>query len=139
MPRWQLNVLLAMRVDIRHLVAKGQNKRLVDSVIAYVATMQQQGKPIDRVIVTMAQHDALMKLARGRGAVLCCGDVLVYFNHGPIDESYHAPPESYLMRDKFSANLPPLSSNPFGIQKIEAPRRDDNPHHGHEWDDDIPF
>lgn len=127
------------RVDIKHLLAKGPNKKLVDQVIAYVQLMLQQGKPCHRVIVQPLQYEAMMKLARGHDsrAVLCCGDALVYYNHEPIDES--AP--EYKPRPRFDARLPAVAANPFGVA-VPAPVANVPAIEDVDWDsydDDIPF
>lgn len=100
-----------MRVDLKHLVAKGQARKLVDKVMAYAKLMQSQGKPVDRIIVSAVQYEMLRKLASSYGrVVLCCGDALVYYNHDPIDESEPV----YEPKPRFDAGLPPVTVNPFG-------------------------
>lgn len=102
-----------MRVDIRHLATKGQLRKLSDRVCDYVETMKQQGKPVDRVIVSPAQYDQLQRMARGR--VIACGDALVYFNHDPIDERTPV----YESRPRPVYDLPAVTANPFGISAPE--------------------
>lgn len=128
-----------MRVDIKHLIAKGATRKLVDQVMAYARLMEQQGKPRERIIITRQQHDSLMRMVTGRGhVVLCCGDALVYYNHDPINES--AP--EYKPVPRYDAGLPPVSANPFGLaapapKAPELPPFEPGPA---DWaDDDIPF
>lgn len=126
------------RVDIKHLLAKGNNKKLADQVIAYAQLMKQQGKPCERIIITQQQYDALIRIAGNHGGrpVLCCGDALIYYNHDFIDES--AP--QYMPRVKFDAGLPPVSANPFGIAApVKAPDLPPFEPGPIDWDDDIPF
>lgn len=130
-----------MRVDIKHLIAKGATRQLVDKIRAYHQLMVQQGKPRERIIVQPAQLMSLMKLVSNQGfVVLCCGDAIVYHNHDPIDES--AP--EYKPKPRFDAGLPPVSANPFGLAapapKVKEPEPMPvyNINDGFD-DDDIPF
>lgn len=108
-----------MRVDIRRLLVKGQNKKLVDRVTDYVALMDAQGKPLQRAIVTPQQYDALIRLAgkQDRHPVLCCGDVLVHYHHEPIDEREPVPEPVH----RYVAELPPVTANPFGVVPAAKP------------------
>lgn len=103
-----------MRIDLKHLVAKGQARKLVDKVMAYAKLMQSQGKPVDRIIVSAVQYEMLRKLASSYGrVVLCCGDALVYYNHDPIDES--EPVHEPRAVKRYDSGLPPVDANPFGV------------------------
>lgn len=135
-----------MRVDILHLMAKGELAKVVARCMAYVATMKQQGKPLERVIVSESVYAQLVRKsaghAPGRRVVLCCGDALVHFNHEPIDESE----PTYEAKPRYVAELPPVAANPFGVAAPVKP----TPHLGvrpsdsGDWDgtfddDDVPF
>lgn len=129
-----------MRVDIRHLMTKGELAKVVARCMAYAATMRQQRKPLERIVVSESVYTQLMRKAAGhapgRRVVLCCGDALVHFDaHAVIDES---EPE-YTPRPRFNAELPPVAVNPFGVA-IPAPKSVDDTE-PEPWDDDdsVPF
>lgn len=128
-----------MRVDIRHLMAKGELAKVVARCMAYAATMRQQGKPLERIIVSENAYAQLLRKAQsnGRHAVLCCGEALVHYDHRPIDESEPV----IAMKPRFDAGLPPVNANPFGVAPTvaKAPKQLPPFEPMNYEDDDIPF
>lgn len=126
------------RVDIRHLNAKNRLKQTVDAANAYAQTMASQRKPVDRIIVSRADYDALHRRAEShhpnRTVFLCLGDALVHWHHDLVDETEVAPVSRYPQVPRYE--LPPVRANPFGIEPAKPvdamPASDFD-------DDDIPF
>ena len=132
------------RVDIRHLSAKQRLGEVVKRAGAYVDTMAAQGRVPSRIVLAKADYDALHRRAQpahqNRTIFLCLGDVLVYWNDEPVDETEIAPVSRYPMPPRY--DLPPVAiDNPFGISKPVArePAVTDDSFDDDLSDDDIPF